>query len=105
MNISNNRFISWFRHLPLVAPNVMPPIAPLGGQHEQWPLPAPPAAGPAAAAVVSAAAVVVVAAAVATVAAAGGLAGLLAVVGFAAGGLAGPLAAGFVHIISNRLGN
>lgn len=82
--------MSWFHHLPLVVPNVMPPIAPLGRQHEQWPLPAPPAAGPAA---------------VVVVAAAGGLAGLLAVVGFAAVGLAGPLAAGFVHIISNRLGN
>jgi hypothetical protein len=67
--------LSWFRHLPPVEPNVKPPIAPLGRQHEQWPLPAPPAAGPA------------------------------AVVVAAAGGLAGPLAAGFVHIISNRLGN
>jgi hypothetical protein len=84
--------MSWFHHLPLVVPNMMPPIAPLGRQHEQWPLPAPPAAEPAAAVV-------------ATVAAAGGLAGLLAVVGFAAGGLTGPLAAGFVHIISNGLGN
>jgi hypothetical protein len=83
--------LSWFRHLPPVEPNVKPPIAPLGRQHEQWPLPAPLAAGPAAVVVV--------------VAAAGGLAGLLAVVGFAAVGLAGPLAAGFVHIISNRLGN